>query len=209
MIDNYQKLRPGHWHQIERTGPGPVYSTEYMNYYDRIPSDAMSKIRYDVIRNHIGDFKSICDVGYGNGAFLRFCNYHMHDAYGYDISDYPCPEGVTRVNDIDSLQVDVMTFFDSLEHVEDSDLVTFLNNKKANHFVISAPWFHEFLGPEYFAKWKHRKPNEHFHHFDLHGLIGLLTDADCEILHVGNEEDKIRKPVDMWPNILTVVAKRK
>ena len=140
---------------------------------------------------------------------MQYCKDNNHTAFGYDISDYPCPNGVTRVEDVNSLEVDVMTFFDSIEHVEDSDLVSFLNSKQSKHFVISLPWFHEFLGPKWFTSWKHRKPNEHFHHFDMHGLVGLLTEANCEILHVGNEEDQIRKPVDQWPNILTVIGKRR
>jgi hypothetical protein len=208
MIDNYEMLRPGHWHQIEKTGPGPVYSTEYVNYYNRIPSDSMSKVRYNVVKDHVGHFESICDFGYGNGAFLNYCVNKKHKTYGYDISEYPLPPGTSKVNDIDSLEVDVLTFFDSIEHIPDADLVTFLRNKKIKYVVISLPWFHEFLGPEWFQTWKHRKPNEHFHHFDMHGLVGLLTESGYTVTHVGNEEDSIRKGIDMWPNILTVVAKK-
>jgi len=208
MIDNYENVRSGHWHQINRTGPGPEYAVEYCNYYNNIPSDEMSKIRFDTVYKYVGHFKSICDFGYGNGSFIQHAYARGYDAYAYDISDYPVPRGVIKVDDIDELEVDVITFFDSIEHIEDVDLVSFLNKKKAKYFVISLPWFHEFLGPEWFENWKHRKPNEHFHHFDVHGLIGLLTDADCSIIHIGNEEDKIRKPVDKWPNILTVVAKK-
>ena len=70
-------------------------------------------------------------------------------------------------------------------------------------------WWQSLLlgqGSEWFTTWKHRKPNEHFHHFDVHGLVGLLTDSGYKIVHVGNEEDGIRRPVDSLPNILTVVA---
>lgn len=205
----YKKVRPGHWHQIERTGPGPDYSFDYSNQYNKLPSKEMSEIRYSVISKYIPIFSSICDFGYGNGAFINHCRLKSHKTYAYDISDYPPPYGVHRVHNIDELEVDVMTFFDSIEHVEDEDLVSFLNKKKTKYFVISVPWFHEFLGTEWFENWKHRKPNEHFHHFDVHGIIGLLSDANCDILHVGNEEDQIRKSVDQWPNILTVIAKRK
>lgn len=209
MIENYERIRDGHWHQIQRTGPGPTYSIDYMNYYNTIPSREMSAIRYGVIRKYVGNFTSICDFGYGNGAFLSYCHSEGYDCFGYDISDCPTPKGVTRVHDLDNLEVDVLTFFDSIEHIEDSDLVTFLNNKKNTYAVISVPWLHECLGPEAFRNWKHRKPNEHFHHFDSHGIIGLLNDANYEVLHIGNEEDAIRKSVTSLPNILTVVARRK
>jgi len=208
MKENYRFLRAGHLYQTEVTGIGPQYSIEYCNYYNNIPSDAMSEIRYNIVKQYVKEFDSICDFGYGNGAFIRYCQSKGHTSHAYDISDYPVPEGVHSVSDIDNLEVDVMTFFDSIEHIVEEDLVSFLNNKKAKYFVISVPWFHEFLGVGSFKNWKHRKPNEHFHHFDVHGLVGLLTDANCSIIHIGNEEDQIRKPVDMWPNILTVVAKK-
>jgi hypothetical protein len=209
MLDNFKQIRPGHWHQVERTGPGPTYSTEYSNYYNKIPSEWMSRIRYDVVKKYAGDFKTICDFGYGNGAFLKYCieTSSYHKAYGYDISDYPVPDGVERLNYINEIPVDVMTFFDSIEHIEEEDLVPFLKNLQTKHVVISVPWLHEFLGPRWFSKWKHKKDNEHFHYFDMHGLVGLLTDSNYDIMHIGNEEDEIRKPVDMWPNILSIVAK--
>lgn len=208
MIENFKQLRPGHWHQVERTGPGPIYSYDYSNYYNKIPSEEMSIIRYRILKDYIKDFNSVCDFGYGNGSFIEYCRDESHTCYAYDVSDYPVPVGVTRLNNMQEQEFDVVTFFDSLEHVESSDLVSFLNNIKSKYFVVSVPWFHEFLGPEWFSTWKHKKDNEHFHYFDMHGLVGLLTDANCTVIHVGNEEDLIRKPVDMWPNILTVVSKR-
>ena len=75
-------------------------------------------------------------------------------------------------------------------------------------FRSSVPWFHEDMGPENFKTWKHRRENEHFHHFDIHGLIGLLYDSGFRIINVSNEEDKVRIPSTICPNILTIVAIR-
>jgi hypothetical protein len=161
------------------------------------------------MEKYIPDVNSVCDFGYGNGAFIKHCHEKGKNSFAYDISDYPAPEGVHRLESIDDLTVDVMTFFDSLEHIEQEDLVPFLKSIKTKYFVISVPWFHQFLGKEWFDDWKHRKPNEHFHHFDMHGLVGLLYDANCDIIHVGNEEDVIRKSASQWPNILTVIARKK
>jgi hypothetical protein len=180
-----------------------------MDYYNKMGTDIMSNVRYLFLEQNIEHFDSICDFGYGNGAFLRFCNTKNKTTYGYDISDYPLPAGTTRIHDIDSVEVDVMTFFDSIEHIEDPDLVTFLKTKKTKYVVISLPWFHEFQGAAEFKKWKHRKQNEHFHHFDVHGLVGLLHDSNYEVLNVSNMEDCVRKSVNYLPNILTVIAKKK
>lgn len=208
MKETYKTVRPGHLHQIKRTGPGPTYSTEYMNYYDRIPSNRMSVIRYSLLHRYIGHVETVCDFGYGNGAFLSHCAKNGIISYGYDVSDYPTPTGTHRLNNVEQIDVDVVTFFDSIEHIENENLHDFLGKLKTKNVIISAPWFHEFMGPEWFDTWKHRKPNEHFHHFDMHGIVGLLKDSGYKLIHVGNEEDEIRKPIDHLPNILTVVAKK-
>ena len=68
MIEKYEMVRDGHWHQIEKTGPGPVYSNDYMSYYNRIGSDKMSILRYVQINDHIDtQVHRICDVGYEIG----------------------------------------------------------------------------------------------------------------------------------------------
>jgi hypothetical protein len=56
--------------------------------------------------------------------------------------------------------------------------------------------------------WKHRRENEHLHHFDSHGLVKLLQLSNYKILYLGNDEDVVRTPVDNLPNILTVIARK-
>ena len=211
MIENYVNLRPGHWFQMFRTGPGPDYNLKYMDYYNRIPSDEMSVLRYSVIEKTLGKFNSVCDFGYGNGAFLNYCIKQNIRTYGCDISNYPIPDKCSFISheSLHEHHIDVITFFDSIEHIHDSDLVSFLqklNNIKS--IVISLPHFHEHLGPEWFRTWKHRKPNEHFHHFDTPGICSLLEESGYNIRYVGNDEDKIRKPMDENTNILTVIGER-
>ena len=210
MIEGYTQLTTGHWFQRNLTGSSPDYSASYsQNSYDTYgTNDAMSELRYNLIQDKIGDFNSICDYGYGNGAFMKHCVGEGKDVHGYDISDYPVPSGSKKTVIPDSLEVDVMTFYDSIEHINQRNLVKFLKAKKAKHFVISVPWFHESLGPEWFRTWKHRRENEHIHHFDSAGLINLLIQSNCKIRYVGNVEDAVRTPVDNYPNILTVIASK-
>jgi hypothetical protein len=210
MYNNYTTVAPGHLFQIVRTGDGPDYSETYSKTrYDQYPTtDSMSQLRYSLIERHIGPIKSICDFGYGNGSFLKYCHIEGLKTYGYDISNYELPSYVTRVDDPNNVEVDVMTFFDSMEHLNVEDLVPVLQAKKTKYFIISVPWYHESCGEEWFMNWKHRRENEHFHHFDSHGLIDLLINVGCKILHVGNDEDKIRTPFSDLPNILTIVAKK-
>jgi hypothetical protein len=207
MIENYQEISKGHWHQIELTGDMMKYDEKYMQYYTKM-DNSMSKLRYRLLRDHVGLFNSIMDVGYGDGNFLEYCFSFDKQCYGNDISDFPLPRGIEFVSDVSSVSVDVMTFFDSLEHRPEADLIPFLKSLKTKYIVVSLPWCHGAMGPDYFQSWKHRKPNEHFHHFDYNGLIDLLDNADFETIHVCNAEDKIRKPVNYLPNILTVIAKK-
>ena len=207
MIENYEQIRDGHWHQIELTGDMMKYDTNYMQYYTKM-DDSMSKLRYNLLSDHVGPFKSVLDVGYGDANFLQYCFNRFVTCYGNDISNFPLPEGINFVANPSDIEVDVITFFDSLEHRPEADLLPFLKSLKTKNIVVSLPWCHGAMGPEYFQTWKHRKPNEHFHHFDYIGLIDLLDDAGFQTIHVCNAEDAIRKPVNYLPNILTVVAKK-
>ena len=207
MIENYTQIADGHWHQIEPTGDIMKYDEKYMQYYTKM-DDRMSRLRYNLLVDHLEPFKSILDVGYGDGNFLQYCFNRFVTCFGTDISNYPLPEGINFVENASDVEVDVITFFDSLEHRPEADLLPFLKSLKTKSIVVSLPWCHGSMGPEYFQTWKHRKPNEHFHHFDYMGLINLLDDAGFKTIHVSNAEDEIRKPVNYLPNILTVIAQK-
>jgi len=209
MIENYTRLRPGHWYQMFQTGPCPKYDKNYVNAYNLYKTTgSLSKLRYDLLISVLKSFKTVCDFGYGNSDFLNYCVSQGHDCYGYDISDYPLLDSIKRIYTLEDYNFDVITFFDSLEHKPESDIVSFLLTLNVKYICISVPHFHEELGPSWFTSWKHRRVNEHFHHFDSHGLIGLLEEANFSIMHIGNNEDLIRTPVDDKKNILTVIAKR-
>jgi hypothetical protein len=210
MIENYTKLRPGHWYQMFQTGPCPKYDKNYVDtrYNLYKTTGSLSKLRYNLLISILKNFNTICDFGYGNGDFLNFCKSQGHTCYGYDISDYALPDSIERIYTLKDYKFDVITFFDSLEHKTESDLVSFLLTLNVKYICISVPHFHEELGPNWFTNWKHRRLNEHFHHFDSHGLIGLLEEANFSVVHVGNNEDVIRTPVDDKSNILTVIARK-
>lgn len=209
-MEKYKKIGHGHVFQKHITGPLPDYSSNYSkSRYDTYSTnDAMSKLRFMALEDTIGNFKSVLDFGYGNGAFMHCCQKFGKTVYGYDISDYPVPEGCQKVENVTDVTVDVVTFFDSLEHIVVEHLYTRLELLKTNYVCISVPWYHEEQGEEWFENWKHRRENEHFHHFDSHGLVALLHKAGYKVIHLSNVEDDVRTPVDNLPNILTVIAKK-
>lgn len=209
-MKNYKTIFPGYLKQIELTGQLPDYSSNYSkNRYDTYnTNESISELRYSLLDRVIKNFDSVTDFGYGNGSFMYFCSKKGKKVFGFDISDYPVPEKCQKLNHVNDVEVDVVTFFDSIEHLIDispKEMLTYLRTK---YVAISVPWYHEEQGEEWFLRWKHRRENEHIHHFDSHGLVRLVNESGYKILYLGNDEDLIRKPVDKLSNILTILAKK-
>jgi hypothetical protein len=149
--------------------------------------------------------KSILDVGYGNGSFLKACQNIIHNCYGFDISDYPIPDKVSRVEDIYSSHYDVVTFFDSLEHFDD---IYEIKKLQCNYVMISVPWCH-YLSDDWFQSWKHRRPNEHLWHFNDDSITNFFNELGYERIYCSNVEDTIRKDPNInIENILTCIFKK-
>ena len=205
MITNYEKDEYGVIHQIEQVPFN--YTPQYVSYYDNDERAALSKqmahLRYGYIKGSIGKFNSVLDVGFGNGDFLSVASNEV-DTGGYDVFENLClPDKSKFVDDIFKDEWDVVTFFDSYEHMKD---ISILNRIKTKYLVISLPWCH-YVSDDWFKNWKHRKPNEHLHHFDLNSLVQYVTAQGYSYVTHSNIEDIIRKPVDGLPNILTTVFK--
>jgi len=183
------------------------YDHEYVEKYEQLPQAELSAVRAGIIDRLIGQSlcRSICDVGYATGAFLK----EIHQRYptceirGYDVSPYPTPEFITIDPEWATRPVDVMTFFDSLEHFPTLD---FLRGLKAQYVVVSCPWYHPALGLNHFTNWRHRKPGEHLHHFTAKSLQATMNAAGYRSFFSGSPEDIIRKSPES-DNILTMVFK--
>lgn len=205
MLPGYKKTSLGVIKQID-VKQKQKYDFDYIaKRYDVYKTTrAMSSIRYDIIHNLKLKNKSILDVGYGNGDFLKICNALGYTTFGHDISGYPISSGSIFSETID-LPVGCATFFDSLEHFED---INVLENLRAEVVVISVPWCH-YPSDEWFYNWKHRRPDEHLWHFDQVSLCKFMESLSYNLINLGNPEDEIRKPLGCLPNILTAVFRRK
>jgi hypothetical protein len=166
---------------------------------------AMSLLRLHYIRNFVNiDGKSILDVGYGNGDFLDVCFRHKMYTWGYDINEYPLKRHVKKANNMFDQHYDIITFFDSLEHFKDID---FVKNLDCKYICISVPWClypYEEPDADWFANWKHLRPEEHFHHFSRKALKAFMADMGFKLVDYDNIEDSIRGTgANKMPNILT------
>lgn len=206
MLDNYKRLPNGVIKQIERK---PFkYGVEYSNYYNKLGEVGlrMAYLRLGQLIGSLGFIPdSILDIGYGNGDFIKAASNIVPNCFGHDVTNYPLPEGIKFIDDITNFKVDVITFYDVLEHYEDIYDITKLN---AEYIVVSLPNCHYF-SDDWFENWKHRKPDEHLWHFDKDALVLFMDEVGYEVISVNNFEDTIRKPIDENTNILTGVFKKK
>jgi hypothetical protein len=205
MLANYEKNQDGTIYQVNRT---PFdYTGSYNNYYKNIESYSWhtSYLRLGYIIGSIGRIpKSILDVGYGTGAFLKVCETQIPNRYGHDISGWNVPEGCEFVVNILEKEFDVITFFDSLEHMNDIEFVKDLN---CNYVCISLPWCHYF-DDEWFDTWKHRKPDEHLWHFNEQSLQNFMTRMGYQTVNICNLEDVTRENNQPYQNILSGIFKK-
>lgn len=205
MLSNYDKNQDDVIFQINKNLFD--YTGSYNNYYKNIESSSWytSYLRLGYIVGSIGRVpEKILDIGYGTGAFLKVCETEISDRYGHDISGWPVPDGCQFVENILDKKYDVITFFDSLEHMENIEIVKNLN---CNYVCISLPWCHYF-DDDWFDAWKHRKPDEHLWHFNDVSLQKFMTRMGYEVINICNLEDITRQNNQPYQNILTGIFKK-
>jgi hypothetical protein len=203
-MDNYEVLPNGIIKQkvVSKIAYDYNYSNKYNQYGEK--GNYLSYLRYGVL---LGVLKrtpeNIVDIGYGNGSFLNVCKENIKHVYGCDISDYPVPQGCTKITMSDISNIDVTCFFDSLEHFEDISIVKGLDTK---YIFISVPWCHN-LSTEWFMNWYHRRENEHLYHFNDISIVKFFDEMGYDCIYKGCFEDIIRKNSTLGglPNILSCV----
>lgn len=190
-----------------------VYDDAYIRPYNALHTEEMSKVRWDFIDEilELDPGSKILDIGYGNGAFLKYVQKLGMDVYGIDVhgQDY----GIKEVTyDVD-IEYDLVCFFDSLEHLPSFSPLFQLNMK---NMVVSIPFVPPFfLGSP--LSWKHYKPGEHLHYFSpnsLSYLVSLLGGKySLELMEDGFPEDDLRGKFytfggNVYDNIYTTVFSR-
>jgi SAM-dependent methyltransferase len=186
-----------------------VYDADYAHQYDHRPHEAMSRIRWEFIQQHLGlrQGSKVLDIGYGNGAFLKLAQREGMDIFGIDLhgEDF----GVPEVDYETTIDFDLICFFDSIEHLPEFDLIFGLN---ARNVVVSIPDPPDFLlsTPNL---WRHYKPGEHLHYFSRGSLDTVLTRWGLpKKLAEGHPEDTLRGKLDIlgrnYDNIYTAIYSR-
>lgn len=182
-----------------------AYSATYDTEAYRRQSDILQALRFGFITGaHGRPIRSLTDTGYGNGAFMKFARQCIPDVYGIDVTDVPVPAHCYRVKDY--TKVDVITFWDCLEHISN---ISFLRTLPCETLAVSLPYCHiNEQGIEFVKQYKHMKPNEHLHHFDAPALEATLAKYGWRKVAWGAHEDIVRKSAHPFQNILTMAFKR-
>jgi len=139
---------------------------------------------------------TLLDYGCGPGAFHKGAT-NGFKTIGYDINPF-CgfdkkPHHKTKV--------DILTMWDVIEHLENPRSP--IDRYKPEYLFICTPNVDSVK--DSIINWKHYRPGEHLHYFDLKSLILLL--GDYEIVEHNFEEGELRDP-SCPKAIITVVGKR-
>lgn len=204
MLKNYRMLETGVVKQIE--AKPFTYDEAYVSDRYGKTYNTLSYARLGYILGVLDEKpKTVLDVGYGAGTFLEVCRDSGISSFGFDISNYDVPDGVIRVTDLLEDSYDLVTFFDSLEHFS---CIDFLSDLKAKFICVSVPSCNYPTDDEWFANWKHRRPDEHLWHFSPKALTECLKTYGFEEINQSCIEDGIRLDERYKPNIITGVYKK-
>ena len=211
MIVNGHEYEQNKWGGISQVNPhiGVDYDFQYIadRYGNLGPKiRQMSYLRYAYMLGVLQSKpKTLLEIGYGTGDFLKVCAENGIECFGHDITGIPVPNGVEYADP--TKQVNTVCMFDVLEHMIDPE--AFLRSLDCRTVYISIPWCmqfdEEYLSNEYI----HLRPNEHLHHFDHFALQQLFSECGYMLKSYWNIEDAIRKRDQRYPNILTAIFERR
>jgi hypothetical protein len=208
-----------------------IYDRSYEIKYDRYERTSTGKkiqaLRVECVLRHV--FANawtkpvrLLDFGCGVGSFLKALPYDEEmKSSGFDINPY------TQYCDVSVLfgHYDVVTFWDSLEHLRDPKKI--IHGLSPKYLFVCTPSTddyseraiyrsrnkhaidnrHYLYGYVDIRAWRHYMPVEHCHYFNEKSLCELIKLCGYEILEVNYSESGPRDGGGD-KNILTVAAKR-
>jgi hypothetical protein len=176
-----------------------VYDQEYLDKYKELAKTELGqkiyKTRWDLIKKYIKQ-GTLVDYGCGPNAFNN-AGPKEFEKYGYDVNPN------VKFPDLPYQPWDIVTFWDSLEHIPDFyDVIRLF---KAKWLFISTPNLESVITPV--TEWKHYRPEQHIFYFDKYSLRIILKALDYEIIEINHEEGALRDPKNPKA-IITVVARK-
>ena len=160
--------------------------------------EALTKKRY-------GRQPRLLDYGAGTFRFAEAAGGTWRwNAYGYEPATPDHPLQRKLRGKLDAEPWDVVTFFDSLEHLIDP--AGTIRRLSPRWLMVSVPECHYPHVPQWFMTWKHRRPGEHLWHWNRRSLAVFMDCQGYQEVMASSFEDEFRKnPSQPEPNILTAI----
>lgn len=158
-------------------GRGRVaYGKSYFEHYRSLAGSpverALNAGRLQMLMQHAAPGAAVLDFGIGNGSFVDAAKSNGFSARGFDIN--PCAVEWLRKRGLyaaDAIESDVVTFWDSLEHIEDPHLVL-RNVRRGAVVLVAIPVMSELSK---IRESKHYKPGEHLAYFTDEGFVDWMA----------------------------------
>lgn len=155
------------------------YFEKYVSYESNNMANELNKARQALANKYSHD--ELLDIGVGSGIFIR----DLDNAYGYDIN----PTAIEYLKSINKWmeprEIDMMTFWDSLEHISEPEDLLELVNK---YVIISTPIYDD---KEHVLKSKHFRPDEHCWYFTIHGMIHFMNQRGFKCVEYNRMESNL------------------
>lgn len=189
-----------------------AYDPDYSAIYDKEQyvreSEKLQAMRFGFVQGANGkDIDTLLDIGYGNGAFLKFAEKHIPKdrLWGYDVTGVPL-DGAYKMPKI-IRDAEVITMWDVLEHIPDC---SFLAKLECQTVCISLPYSHHLeMGLDWFEnEYPHLKPDEHIRHFNPWSLKNFMIDYGWKWVTESAHEDIVRKSKHGLQNIISMAFKK-
>lgn len=152
------------------------YGDAYFDHYRKLEgspvAEKLNAGRCAMLARHAPEGASVIDIGAGCGTFVRAARAWGFDAKGFDI----IPKTVQHLKDIGAFAAspegfDVVTFWDSLEHIEHPESVL-KHVKKGGTVLVAIPVFADVTKVR---ESKHYKPGEHYYYFTPQGFTDWMA----------------------------------
>lgn len=166
-----------------------AYDAAYFAHYQALGGSSIERALNDgrlaMVARHAERGASVLDFGIGNGSFLMAAREAGFAARGFDINR----EAVAWLRERGLYaegpdEADVVTFWDSLEHLEDPHVV--LRNVRRGALVLVAIPVMADIGRV--RESKHYKPGEHLAYFTADGFVAWMAEYGFRLLERSDHE---------------------
>lgn len=172
-----------------------IYNKEYIDeYYQEGDTELGKKIyecRWDCVLANCGngDLRDnsyiLLDYGCGTGAFIEAAPDNFYCS-GYDINPYGPYNDESVVDD----DYDILTLWGVIGHLDAPFEI--VKRIDAEWVFIATPNLN--YAPSNFASWKHYKPGEHIHYYNLKGLTMSMACLGYDLVDYDHNEGALRDP---------------